>query len=660
MKLTYRPEIDGLRAIAVLSVIFYHADFNFLGYSMFKGGFFGVDIFFVISGYLITSLILKELVKTKKFSYTNFFERRARRILPPLFLVIFISTVFAWFMFLPESLVNFSESVLSSIFFNSNHYFWFTGQKYGEETGLLVPLLHTWSLSIEEQFYIFFPIILLIIFRLNKKRLNLIISLMFIISFGLAIFAANRYPMFNFFILPTRGWELLAGSLIAGIKVFQIDKKKHNGKNLNKFLPTIGILLIIYSILFIDNPTFHPSYYTLVPILGSSLIIFFANNEEIICKSLSNKFFVSIGLISYSLYLWHYPVFSFFERNSFFLKNDFSKIILILITFILSFFSYVLVEKKFRGFKINSKKFFIIILSFFAFLSIINFLIIKKDGFEERLNLSDLQKNFIFNKKNYENYYLDDPINQKFNEQKKKLIVVGNSHGKDFYDILNSNNGIKKIFEIKYLNFSLECLQQYLEANTNRCIRTFDFNKRDIFARQIDNFLTAEKVILSTRWSEADINSLSFLNEFFKKNKMDFTVVSTAPEFNFKNKIYSNLNLKHINKQLFNSTTIMDRHVLLKNEIPNDIEKKYFEKLYFKRIKNTQIEINNKLKKQSKVMNINFLDLFEIFCNLKYNTCDVLTESNEKIHTDSSGHISLSGSKFFGEKIYNSNVYSKF
>ena len=167
-------------------------------------------------------------------------------------------------------------------------------------------------------------------------------------------------------------------------------------------------------------------------------------------------------------------------------------------------------------------------------------------------------------------------------------------------------------------------------------------------------------MILSTRWSEADINSLSFLNEFFKKNKMDFTIVSTAPEFNFKNKIYSNLNLKHINKQLFNSTTIMDRHVLLKNEIPNDIEKKYFEKLYFKRIKNTQIEINNKLKKQSKVMNINFLDLFEIFCNLKYNTCDVLTESNEKIHTDSSGHISLSGSKFFGEKIYNSNVYSKF
>ena len=373
MKLTYRPEIDGLRAIAVLSVIFYHAEFNILGYDLFKGGFFGVDIFFVISGYLITSLILKELVKTNKFSYISFFERRARRILPPLFLVIFASTVFAWLMFLPESLVNFSESAISSIFFNSNHYFWFTGQKYGEETGLLVPLLHTWSLSIEEQFYIFFPIILLIIFRLNKKKINIMISLMLIVSFVIAVFAVNKFPMFNFFILPTRGWELLAGSLIAGIKIFQVDKKKYNDINFIKFLPTIGILLIIYSILFIDNPTFHPSYYTLLPILGSSLIIFFANREEIICKFLSNKFFVSIGLISYSLYLWHYPIFSFFERNYFFLKNDFSKIILILIIFILSYFSYIFVEKKFRGSKINSKKFFIIILFFFCFFKFYQF-----------------------------------------------------------------------------------------------------------------------------------------------------------------------------------------------------------------------------------------------------------------------------------------------
>ena len=185
-------------------------------------------------------------------------------------------------------------------------------------------------------------------------------------------------------------------------------------------------------------------------------------------------------------------------------------------------------------------------------------MIIIKNGFEDRLDLSNLQKNFIFNKKDYENYSLESTFNQKFNQQKKKLIVVGNSHGKDFYDILESNSEIKKIFQIKYLNFSPECLQQYLKTNINRCIRTFDFNKKNIFTRQMDNFLTSDKVILSTRWSEADIDSLVNLNEFFKKNKIDLTVVSTAPEFNFKSKIYSNSDLKTINKQVKNLKSWMN------------------------------------------------------------------------------------------------------
>ena len=171
MKILYRPEIDGLRALAVLSVVFYHSQFNFADYQLFKGGFIGVDIFFVISGYLITSIILKELISTGSFSFKNFFERRIRRILPALLIVMLVSLPFAWIYLLPNSFVNFSKSILYSLGFSSNFYFHYSGQEYGAESGLLKPFLHTWSLSVEEQYYILFPIVLLITFKYFRKYL---------------------------------------------------------------------------------------------------------------------------------------------------------------------------------------------------------------------------------------------------------------------------------------------------------------------------------------------------------------------------------------------------------------------------------------------------------------------------------------------------------
>ena len=147
MKLTYRPEIDGLRAIAVGAVILYHAHITILGYPLFKGGFIGVDIFFVISGYLITSIILRELFTTGTFSFKHFYERRIRRILPVLLLVMFVSLPFAWIYLLPSSLIDFSKSILYSLGFSSNFYFHYSGQQYGAESGLFKPFLHTWSLS---------------------------------------------------------------------------------------------------------------------------------------------------------------------------------------------------------------------------------------------------------------------------------------------------------------------------------------------------------------------------------------------------------------------------------------------------------------------------------------------------------------------------------
>jgi peptidoglycan/LPS O-acetylase OafA/YrhL len=219
IKVIYRPEIDGLRAIAVGAVILYHAQVSILGYQPFQGGFIGVDIFFVISGYLITSIILKELITTGSFSFKYFYERRIRRILPALLFVMLVSLPFAWMYLIPSSFIDFSKSILYSLGLSSNFYFHYSGQQYGAIDGLFKPFLHTWSLSVEEQFYILFPVILLIIFKYFRKYLIHILILGFVISLGLADWGSRNHPSFNFYALPTRAWELLAGSILAYFEI---------------------------------------------------------------------------------------------------------------------------------------------------------------------------------------------------------------------------------------------------------------------------------------------------------------------------------------------------------------------------------------------------------------------------------------------------------
>ena len=215
MKLRYRPEIDGLRAIAVFSVIIYHAKFFFNEKVFLKGGFIGVDIFLVISGYLITSLILKEYKQTNFFSYKYFYERRARRILPALLFIIIVSSVIAYLFLLPLSFVDFAYSSISSILFSSNIYFWATGIEYAATSELYRPLLHTWSLSIEEQFYIVFPIFLIFLLKNFERNILKIVIFFFIISLIFATYGNNKFQSLNFYIIFSRGWELLAGSLLS-------------------------------------------------------------------------------------------------------------------------------------------------------------------------------------------------------------------------------------------------------------------------------------------------------------------------------------------------------------------------------------------------------------------------------------------------------------
>jgi len=429
MKLVYRPEIDGLRAIAVGAVILYHAQITIFDHQFFRGGFIGVDIFFVISGYLITSIILKELVTTGSFSFKHFYERRIRRLLPVLLFIVLISLPFAWVYLLPSNFIDFSKSILYSLGFSSNFYFHYSGQIYGSEDGLLKPFLHTWSLSVEEQYYIIFPVVLLVTFKHFRKYLIHILILGFIVSLGLAEWTSRNYPSASFYFFHTRMWELLAGSMMAYFETTKGHRRQN--KTLTLILPTTGLILIGHSILFFNDQMFHPSLYTLSPIIGVCLIIWFSHKDELITKILSTKLFVGIGLISYSLYLWHYPIFAFSRIDGFYYNNS-NKLFLGVIIIFLSIITYYFIEQPFRK-KLIKKNLINIILFFICILLFFNLIAVQKKGFENRVP-EVLKDKLIINPWNLlenddgkicYNYVEGCVLNIDLN---KKVFMIGDSH----------------------------------------------------------------------------------------------------------------------------------------------------------------------------------------------------------------------------------------
>ena len=308
----YRREIDGLRAVAVLPVILFHA-----GVAGFSGGYVGVDVFFVISGYLITSIIVAE-TENSTFSLCDFYERRARRILPALFFVVLVCIPFAWEWMPPSQLKEFSQSVAAVSLFGSNILFW-QQSGYFAPAAELKPLLHTWSLAVEEQYYIVFPLFMLVAWRFGKRVLFASLLLIAVVSLLLAQWGLADDPDASFYLLPARLWELLIGSLIA-IYLFykRPDDVAETGPATcaQQFLGFFGLALIVYSIVAFDDETPFPGLYALIPTVGTALVILCASRTTVVARLLSCQVPVGIGLISYSAYLWHQPLFAFARVRS--------------------------------------------------------------------------------------------------------------------------------------------------------------------------------------------------------------------------------------------------------------------------------------------------------------------------------------------------------
>ena len=299
-KPAYRADIDGLRALAVLPVVLYHA-----GVPGFSGGYVGVDIFFVISGFLITGIIARE-VDEGHFSIWHFYERRARRILPALFVLVAAVLVAASFIFLPGDFEGVPRSALAALGFVANIWF-FSQSGYFQGAAETMPLLHTWSLGVEEQFYIVFPLALILIAKFASSWRTGLVWVLVAASLLLALATADNGDGFAFYLLPARAWELLAGSLLALGAVRAVE-----GRALREVSSWAGIGMIAYAVFTYDKATTFPGLAAVPPVLGAALLIYCAPGTSA-GRVLSWKPAVWIGLLSYSLYLWHWPLIVFAE-----------------------------------------------------------------------------------------------------------------------------------------------------------------------------------------------------------------------------------------------------------------------------------------------------------------------------------------------------------
>lgn len=533
----YRSEIDGLRALAVLPVIFFHAGFEF-----FSGGFVGVDIFFVISGYLITTILISD-IENKSFSIVNFYERRARRILPALFFVMIFCIPFAWMWMRPGQLQDFYQSLMAVSLFLSNISFW-QESDYFAASAELKPLLHTWSLAVEEQYYILFPIFLTLVWRFGKNRVFWVIFIMGFISLLLSEWGWRNAPSANFYLLPTRAWELFAGSLTA----FIIQKE---GVRHNNTLATLGLAAILFSIFFYDESIPFPSLYSLLPVLGVMLLILYANNKTFVAKILSLKPFVGIGLISYSAYLWHQPLIAFTKIRI----HEPSQTILFIsciLSIVLAYFTWQVVERPFRGKKpYLNKKYQLLTFSIISLSCFFIFGFVGKtfNGSylvnEERSMLSQLDQRIIVNHGIGPSCVGEFTLSSDCaNDPKPEVLLWGDSFAMHLYQGLVASNKKLKIRQITKSSCSPIIGISRLDKGRNFASDCIEFNNKTYTF--LKNNKSIEFVILSSPFSWPETKNtiidtgaiydtdIDFVLSYFRKtvqsiHKLGLRVVVVSP-----------------------------------------------------------------------------------------------------------------------------------
>jgi peptidoglycan/LPS O-acetylase OafA/YrhL len=622
MNFKYRPEIDGLRGLSVIAVIFYHS-----GLEIFKAGYLGVDIFFVISGYLITNIILVEL-NDKCFNLLNFFQRRIRRIIPLLFFVCLVVTPFVWYIFSFVLLESYGETLVSIGLFSSNILFFLTAD-YFNLVSELKPLIHTWSLSVEEQFYLFFPFFLISIYKYNIKIIYILVIFIILLSFFLGLnenyfsmdtnFASLQDKSFtSFYLLPGRIWQLFLGALVA----IYLNKNKLKNSNL---LSLIGLFLIIFFLFINNNFSNHYVLNSLAPSIGTFLILLFTGNKNFVKEMLSLKILIYIGIISYSLYLWHQPVFSLVRVYAEDINLSKYQLLccLIIITF-LSVLSWKYIEKPFRNREIiKGRKLFIILILMFSIIMMIGFYLHFSKGSYKLDKLSKNYSTIEFDKKkdvsNRINYLENYNKNFDISDDKIKILILGDSHSQDLFIALNQNKNL-----IKKYSFSNVVINNIFNIDTNS-----------------NKFKYSDAIIMT--YSSSHMNDILLrdsdfftkLDDFKRKKNKNIWLTTSSPYFSY---FGEDVLLQIINKWHLSNTEKITQEIINKKTYSLISRKDY--------------NLNKWLEKKFIEHNLPYLDKMDYICpNFNNNSCYGVTDKFEKIYFDGS-HTTLKGAKFFSEIIF--------
>ncbi|MEO0780285.1 MAG: acyltransferase family protein [Pseudomonadota bacterium] len=535
---SYRPEIDGMRAIAVIAVIIYHLKITLSGNTLLTGGFLGVDVFFVLSGFLITGLLVDEFHKTGRIRLNEFYWRRARRILPPLILVMLVSLPVAWAVLLPSELERYTLSLAAALAFVSN-FFWFLElSDYGAQSGLLQPFLHTWSLAIEEQFYLIFPLLMIVLMRyLTLRHVMAAIAGLAALGFLLAAVTTALHPAFSFYTPTSRAWELLAGALLAVASRYGAGRLNGCG-----FLYVPGLSLLVLGWAFVTQDLLamrHPGVGTLPVIAATCGLIWCADPREPVTRILSTGPMVWIGKVSYSLYLWHFPIFAFGRILSVGTPSPFEMAIWVVLTVALSALGYTLIERPFR-FRLKPRAFAIATVAALAPIGLVMSLTLSGGGAQSGRTQA---LTVLYGENEIDNSVLRDatwdPLNERFPEEDigtwnalrpsvsgvtklwfkgadtRKVLLIGDSLSKDVYNALTLNADRFLDHEFARFNVNLKSLENDLET-----------------LRGTPNFAAADVVVIAPNHYRAYRHALGQMLEAVGGQGKEIIVLGNTAKFN--------------------------------------------------------------------------------------------------------------------------------
>lgn len=634
MTIAYRPEIDGMRAIAVLAVVIYHLEIPSSNHILLAGGGFGVDLFFVLSGFLISQILLFELDEEGRIDFGRFYSRRVRRILPALLMVMLVSIPVAWNVMLPGEFVRFGDSLFATLGMVSNLFWFLTLDRYDAPSGLLNPFLHSWSLAIEEQFYLFFPLLLLGLTRLGGRRaIWLGILVLSVFSFLIAVLNSLYNPGMSFFSPLSRAWELLAGAGLACLS--QNHQHFFRFSRAAKFVPAIALLTLFGSFIsFNPEACTHPGFCTLPVILATCALLWFTQRGEPVTKLLSTRPLVFIGKLSYSIYLWHYPIFAFGRLSTLDGISGLDKFSWVVATIVLSITGYYLVERPFR-FRLTTRPFLFVIVSTVV-------IVVFFSAMTRYLHIVGISRlvhlDTIYSKNTYDNEILKqlswtvlDSLNSSekiehwnahrpsehelkndwyLHNESRKVLVLGDSHSKDLFNALHSNADLFR--GIEFARFALSSV--FPQEQYDALLRSPNFDRSDVVA-------------IAPKYEEALLARLPALITNLQSLGKEVLLIGNTAEF----KSPSHL-------------PVFDWY-LTKSE-----EGVSFPKLgsiaYDYENNDTKL-INQLLRQMAEQLGVGYLSRRDLICNDHSKKCTLATPNGLKTMYDY-GHWTLEGAHYFG------------